>query len=436
MTESNPQETQTTQEPQEEAIVSTEQPVTETAETQTEVTEETQGTEETQEVQEEAVADPAKEEETSVPEEQEVDNTDYMNLTDEEFDKIDNPQYASNVVKMPEKEKETTTETAEDKPAEEGNKEPAKEPAKDTTTTTETKKPAEEIDYKAEYEKMISKFTANGQDFNVSNAEQAKQLMRKGANYEFKMNQLSKHRGLISTIEQNKITDEDINMLIELKNKKPEAVARMVKDSGIEPLDLNDIENAETYKAADYQVSGKIVELQEVVASVRTTEPGNQVMDDISALWDDESKKILLEQPENILTRLVADKQSGLYDKVMLKLNNDRILGNLRGVEYITAYANLAGEMSGTQGNPSPQTAGTPQTQTAQGGTTTVPVTSAPSPKDAATKLANTDKAKAASPTTKTPVAPKIAVTDFMNMSDEEFDKLDAQIMKGRYQSA
>lgn len=197
-----------------------------------------------------------------------------------------------------------------------------------------------EVDYKAVYEQVFAPFKANGKDMKVTSVEDVVHLMQMGANYNKKMAALKPNLKIMKMLENNGLLDEaKLNFLIDLDKKSPDAITKLLKDSGIDPLDVDTREPAE-YTPKAYNVTDAEVALEEVFAEIRDTASFKDTLDIVNNKWDSASRKVLLHNPENIKI-LNAHKESGLYDHVMGVVENERMLGRLTGMNDIDAYKHV-----------------------------------------------------------------------------------------------
>ena len=132
---------------------------------------------------------------------------------------------ASVVVPVPEA--ETTTESA---------------PA-DTQPETLTQA---QVDYEEFFKTITKPFKANGKDFQVLDPNDAISLMQKGTDYVKKMTEIKPLRRIGKLLEENKLSEDDLAYLIDLKNKKPEAIAKLLKDSEVDLYGF-DVEQGKDY---------------------------------------------------------------------------------------------------------------------------------------------------------------------------------------------
>lgn len=285
--------------------------------------------------------------------------------------------------------------------------------AKDVTEN-ELESAKDGIDYKAEYERIFKPFKANGREIKIEKAEDAITLMQMGANYNKKMAALKPNLRLMKMLEQNKLLDEaKLSYLIDLDKKDPEAINKLIQDSGIDPMDL-DTESASGYKPKTYTVDEKELELDMILEEIQGTESYNQTIDIVGNKWDVASKQTITETPQllNIINEHVA---SGIYDIIAAEVEKERVFGRLNGLSDIEAYKKVGDAIQARGGFNHLGQEGTPDTNARKVVT--------PKPRKADDPKLRSKK-RAASSTR--PTAPSKADDDFnpLSMSDEEFSKM------------
>ena len=205
----------------------------------------------------------------------------------------------------------------------------------DSDTNTDDK-PAEQTDYQAFYEKLTKPFKANGREIQVQNADDMIALMQQGANYSKKMAQLKPNLALMRTLEQHGLNDADkITYLIDLYNKQPEAIAKLVKEADIDLYSF-DTDQAEQYTPKT--VVNEPSALEDTITELYGNhETFKDVVTDITTLWDKESKAIVSDNPE-ILRVMAKQADEGIYQQIMSAIDYEKMLGRLSGVPFLQAY--------------------------------------------------------------------------------------------------
>lgn len=224
---------------------------------------------------------------------------------------------------------DTVTETRDSEDTEEDDSDDESE-KKDKPTTSE-------VDYEEEYRKVFAPFKANGKDVQVTSAEEAIQLMQMGANYNKKMAALKPNLKVLKLLETHGLLDEsELNFLIDLKEKNPQAIMKLVKDSGIDPLEM-DVDKAEGYKPNVRGVNEKEMALDEVIEELKDSPGYDRTITVVGNQWDQASKQVIAANPQ-VLKVINGHVETGVFDIIVKELDRQRMLGGLTGLSDIEAY--------------------------------------------------------------------------------------------------
>lgn len=301
-----------------------------------------------------------------------------------------------------------------------GGKAPAETQAeqKPTEVKSEAEAPATEIDYKAAYEQLMGPIKANGKEIQLQSVDEAIRLIQMGANYTKKLQQLQPNLKLLKMMENNGLLDEGkLSYLIDLDKKNPAAIQKLLRDSGVDPLDI-DTRAEPSYQPGNYKVSDEQMAFSTTLEEVSSDPAGAQVVVAINRTWDQASKQEVFKDP-NILRILTEQKHNGIYDKITSEMERRRVLGQLpTTMPFLNAYMSVGRELDQrgelTRANAATAARGNPGQQRISQVVETRAAPRKPVP--------NTDKAKAASPVSS---APKKASPDFnpLALSDEDFLK-------------
>ena len=300
--------------------------------------------------------------------------------------------------------------------ADDKSKTAGKEGAEGTAETT----PPDDAAIKAFYAKITAPFKANGREIKVDSAEDAIQLMQMGANYNKRMAALKPHLRLVRMLENNGLNEEQLSFLIDVSKKDKAAISKLVKESGIDPMDLSS-DNASEYKPGSHAVSDTEVELDSVLEEIKSTSPQayTQTLEVVTSKWDAVSKQVIAASPQ-VLKVIAAHMDAGIYDLITKEVENERLFGRLSGLSDIEAYRKVGDDMN-AKGRFNQVTQGS-----SQGGGQPDPskkVVVVPPKKD--DDKDRNDKRRAASPGRTAP-ASSTRPADFnpLNMSDEEIEKM------------
>lgn len=349
--------------------------------------EETDATEETEESEESEETKESEEETDTSKETEESDESEDDESEDTETDEEESDE----------------TEESDTKKEDESDEEDSA--AADTTDT---------VDFKAEYEKIMAPFKANGTEMRVQSADDVRQLMQMGANYHKKMAALKPNLKIMKLLENNNLIQPDkINFLIDLHNKEPKAITQLLKDSNMDPQDI-DMAEETGYKPTSREISDQEIAIDQVLDEIQDTPSYKRTLGIITKEWDQTSRTAFSTTP-SLIQVLNEQVENGIFDQVMGQVTYQRSLGNLIGVSDFDAYKQMGDALAtaGTLKIPGvPTNPNTPEKPTETKTTK-------------AREIKRQKRKKAAGPTktTKTPAAQTFNPFD---LSDEEFEKMNS----------
>ena len=277
-----------------------------------------------------------------------------------------------------------------------------------------------DVDWKAKYEaleaQVLGSFKASGRTVKVESPDDARRLMQMGYDYTNKMRELKPRLRAIRALEHNGLLDDEkFNFMIDLMKGNPEAVKKFLKDSEIDPIEL-DLEDSTNYKPTDHRPSEQQLALDDVLDSIRDTESFPRTANVITKEWDKASQQVLMGMPQ-IIAVINDHMEKGYYDQIAAKVQYERSLGRLAGLSDLDAYKTVGDAMQ-AQGVFTP--AGARNTQTGQSG-------QGPSQDSKGSDDSVKGRKRAASPTKGGASAGKGAAKNFLNdFTDEEIEKMSA----------
>lgn len=276
--------------------------------------------------------------------------------------------------------------------------------------------------YKSLYEKVMAPFKASGKTIQLKDPEEALELIKKGVDYTRKTMEIASDRKFLVMLEKNQLKDEaKLSFLIDLANKNPGAITKLITDSGVDPLDI-DTSAPSNYSPGNHSVSDDEIRFTETLTEVNSTPEGQQVVQRIFSGWDQASQGHMWKEPEAMRV-LLAQKQSGVFDIVEGEVERRRLLGQIPATAtYLDAYRYVGlelGQAGAFNHLPAFQS---------QGAAAQHPAANSP---PIATRAASTVAKPAADPTVRAaaPTRPtarmssKPTIDDLADLSDEEFLK-------------
>jgi hypothetical protein len=305
------------------------------------------------------------------------------------------------------------------KPAEDPPKDGEEAPKDDGDKGSKDEAP----NYQAQVEEMLAPFKANNREVKVETIADARKLMQMGANYNKKMAGLKPHMKIVRMLENNGLLDEGkLNYLIDLDKQNPDAITKLIKDSGIDPLNVDT--NAENgYKPNSYTVDDKEVDLSSVLDDIESTDTFKDTIEVVSTKWDEASKRVIIGEPEIVRT-INEHMTSGVFAEISDNVANERMLGRLKGLSDLEAY-HTVGESMQEKGQFKAQI----EAKKLAAVDTTKPIPEKDDkPNDE--EVARKKRKRAASGTRSSPASAK-GRTDYdpLAISDEEFLKLAAPLL-------
>ena len=217
-------------------------------------------------------------------------------------------------------------------------------PSKPTTESTDKdkkdteQKPEATTDYKSFYDLVVKPFKANGKTVEVHTPEEAIQLMQQGANYTRKMQDIAPHRKALLMLENNGLLDEEkLSYLIDLDKKNPEAIKKLIKDAGIDPMEIDPNEQV-NYQKGNHTVTDAEANFRTALDDIKSTPEGVQTLQAINTGWDQASKEYLFNNPD-LLNLIHQQRDNGVYDLITNEMDRQRTLGQIpSNVSFLQAY--------------------------------------------------------------------------------------------------
>ena len=281
---------------------------------------------------------------------------------------------------------------------------------------SDKKQENQQVDYKAFYERVMAPFKANGKTIELKSPEEVLQLMQMGANYTKKMQSIAPYRKTLLMLENNNLLNEDkLSFLIDLDKKNPEAIKKLLKDSNIDPLEIDtSIEPA--YKAGLNKVSDAEANFMSVLSDLKTQETGMATIRTINDTWDEQSKDLLWNDP-SIMNTIHQQMNNGAYQLIVDEMERRKMLGQLSpSVPFLMAYQQVGNDLV-RQKQRQAQSMQSVQNQSVQ------PQQPVAVKKQSTKPSVTNDKQARAAGITKTNSKPAKKFINPLAMSDEEFLK-------------
>lgn len=293
---------------------------------------------------------------------------------------------------------------------------------------TQETKPEPQVEVtpeKAFFDKVTGGFTANGKEYKIDNADDVVKLMQMGLNYNQKMAAMKPGLKVLKALQDHGIESVDqLGYLLDLHNKKPEAIAKLVQEAGIDTYDLNE-EKAAAYQPSRPEVSDATINFELAAKALEGNPHFGTVVQQLGT-YDEQTKQEIFNNP-GLLSVLTSHVEKGQYDQIVARVQYEQSLGRLTGMSFLQAYDTVGNLLFGQVQQPQVQPQVQPVVNQAPVVPTPVPVPVATKPNtsnNAARNLATAPHSTAAQ-VNKQVLTPE----QIWNMSPEEFAKLDPKLL-------
>lgn len=159
-------------------------------------------------------------------------------------------------------------------------------------------------------------FKANGREYNFTDKEIMEQFPRifgQAMDYTKKTQAMKPWRKTIDAIESAELSHDDVSLMIDVLKGDKDAIASVLKKTGIDALDL-DTENS-VYKPKDYGRDDATLAVKDIVDEISADKEFDTTQRILSKDWDETSFNAMTQDPE-MIRLLHIDVKSGMYDKV------------------------------------------------------------------------------------------------------------------------
>ena len=193
----------------------------------------------------------------------------------------------------------------------------------DEEVATEDEDPIEDVESEEDINDEIAQkeqqelvFKANGREFKFTQDEMLEQFPKifgQAMDYTKKTQAMKPWRKTIDAIEQAKLGHDDINLMIDVMKGNKEAIAEVLKRTGVDSLEI-DTENSK-YTPNDYGRDDKALAIKDIVEEISADKEYDITHRILSKEWDEKSFRDMTNDPE-LIRLLHVDVKTGIFDKV------------------------------------------------------------------------------------------------------------------------
>ena len=198
----------------------------------------------------------------------------------------------------------------------------------------------DEIVDEAQKEHQELAFKANGREYKFTQEEimaQFPKIFGQAMDYTKKTQAMKPWRKTIDAIEEAKLGHDDINLMIDVMKGNKEAIAEVLKRTGVDSLEI-DTENSK-YTPNDYGRDDKALAIKDIVEEISVDKEYEITHRVLSKEWDEKSFRRMTDDPE-LIRLLHNDVKSGTFDKVQAVAEKIKVFD--RGLKTDLEYYELA----------------------------------------------------------------------------------------------
>ena len=162
----------------------------------------------------------------------------------------------------------------------------------------------------------VLKVKANGQEYEFTLDEMKSQfgsIFAKAQDYTKKTQALKEYRKTIDIVQNAGLSDNDLNLFADVLKGDKDAIAAVLKRTGVDALDL-DVENV-NYAPKNYGRNDTELAIKDIVDDISADKEYVITHNILEKQWDSKSREKFIEDP-NMIKGLHIDVKSGLYDKL------------------------------------------------------------------------------------------------------------------------
>ena len=198
----------------------------------------------------------------------------------------------------------------------------------------------DEIVDEAQKEHQELAFKANGREYKFTQDEimaQFPKIFGQAMDYTKKTQAMKPWRKTIDAIEEAKLGHNDINLMIDVMKGNKEAIAEVLKRTGVDSLEI-DTENSK-YTPNDYGRDDKALAIKDIIEEISVDREYETTHKVLSKEWDEKSFRRMTDDPE-LIRLLHYDVKSGTFDKVQAVAEKIKVFD--RGLKTDLEYYELA----------------------------------------------------------------------------------------------
>ncbi len=243
----------------------------------------------------------------------------YKDINQEAWDLID------------EEEPTTTEDEEQEEVVEEETEDEAEEaPEGEIEEVTESEKAKEAAELGVVPNQELKPLNANGREIAIESIDELYRIAEEGIKYKQMYDDYKEDIGLIEALKENDVSEDEINLLIDAKSGKKEAISTLLKKLGVDnPMDIEESEGE--YTPQNHRVPVSDIELKKFVEEAQSTDPVayTKFTNFVAKELDDESKREIFSDM-SLLRELYDNVRNGLMEAVAPIFMKKKLLNDSR----------------------------------------------------------------------------------------------------------
>ena len=172
----------------------------------------------------------------------------------------------------------------------------------------------------------------DGKEIPVQSLDELYALASAGGKFTQKMQAISKYKKAYMIMDKQGLSDEDISLLAEAKSGNKDAIATLIKQAGVDPLDLDE-GPSDNYRPGSLIPTDTAVAIEEVEREI-SVDPEYAVTSNIvNNVLDERSQDMLVQNP-NLIRGIHEDIKSGAFHHVMAEAEKLKLMDGARRPDF------------------------------------------------------------------------------------------------------
>jgi len=208
---------------------------------------------------------------------------------------------------------------------------------------TEPKAEEEQTESEEPATQAFAPVRIGGRDIPINSQEELYALASAGGQFTQKMQEISHGRKSLAIMQRAKLSDEDLNLYAEAMTGNKDAIAAIVKRSGVDLLEVEE-KPSEGYVPANYAPTEQQMQIEDVQNEISRDAEYPRTLEVVNQEMDKRSQEMLVKNPD-MIRGIHHDIKTGVYDAISAEAYKLKVQdqGRHADMDYYMAAARGAG---------------------------------------------------------------------------------------------